>query len=402
MSTQDRPIRLAIIATTWFRNSHADVLAGPLMVGWLESDQHVRPAEVRSLYLLQRGDHQGPNGPRPDIGEQFARRHGVRLVGSVRESLLEDDRLAVDGVVIIAEHGDYDRNEFEQKLYPRRELFDQVLDVFEEQGRIVPVFLDKHLSAASTDAEAMVERAQRLGVPLLAGSSLPLCWREPRDQRWPWGKRLERLAVVGSGPSEDYGFHLLELAQAEAERREGGPTGIRRVKGLRGAAAATRLAQPEWAGLLRGLANRANVDGVEELVDAAEVFQLTCDDGLQVLAINAPAAEGTWALAAEGDGLLVSHRIEVGDEPNFEHFLLLADQIVRLVRTGAAGSPLHRTLTTTLVLEKAMRSRFADGDTQEIPIIPNYAGVEAVPGEQCHLPRSSGPRRLPTPMDPLA
>ena len=31
-------------------------------------------------------------------------------------------------------------------IYPKRRLFEQVVDVFQREGRVVPVFLDKHLS----------------------------------------------------------------------------------------------------------------------------------------------------------------------------------------------------------------------------------------------------------------
>ena len=54
--------------------------------------------------------------------------------------------LAVDGVLLIAEHGDDPANEKGQKLYPRYELFEQILSVFRNSGRTVPVFNNKHLS----------------------------------------------------------------------------------------------------------------------------------------------------------------------------------------------------------------------------------------------------------------
>ena len=56
------------------------------------------------------------------------------------------DKLAVDGILIIAEHGDYPDNEKGQKLYPRYEFFKQCVEVFEKDGHAVPVYNDKHLS----------------------------------------------------------------------------------------------------------------------------------------------------------------------------------------------------------------------------------------------------------------
>ncbi len=55
-------------------------------------------------------------------------------------------RLAVDGVLLVAEHGDYPRSATGQTVYPKRRLFVQVLDVFDRNGRVVPVFIDKHLA----------------------------------------------------------------------------------------------------------------------------------------------------------------------------------------------------------------------------------------------------------------
>ena len=56
------------------------------------------------------------------------------------------DSLDVDGVLIVAEHGDYPDNEKGQTLWPRYEFFKQMLAVFRASGRSVPVFNDKHLS----------------------------------------------------------------------------------------------------------------------------------------------------------------------------------------------------------------------------------------------------------------
>ena len=52
------------------------------------------------------------------------------------------DKLAVDGVVFIGEHGEYPFNEKGQHLYPRYELYKQIMDVFRESGRSVPVNCD--------------------------------------------------------------------------------------------------------------------------------------------------------------------------------------------------------------------------------------------------------------------
>ena len=113
-----------------------------------------------------------------DLGRAKAKRHGIRSSPSIADALtLGTGKLAVDAVLLIAEHGDYPYNEKLQKLYPRGRFFREVLEVFKASGRSVPVFIDKHLSYNRVEASEMVMQARRLNVPLMAGSSLPVTWR---------------------------------------------------------------------------------------------------------------------------------------------------------------------------------------------------------------------------------
>ena len=89
------------------------------------------------------------------------------------------DQLAVDGILIIGEHGNYPSNQLGQILYPRYEFFKACVEVFEQDGRSVPIFNDKHLSYSFEKAKEMVDDSNRLNFPILAGSSLPVTWRLP-------------------------------------------------------------------------------------------------------------------------------------------------------------------------------------------------------------------------------
>src|SRR5438552_3464292 len=72
---------------------------------------------------------------------------GGSLYPNIRQALtLGGDTLAVDGVVFIGEHGNYPTNEMGQKLYPRFEMYSEILDIYERSSRRVPTFFDKHFS----------------------------------------------------------------------------------------------------------------------------------------------------------------------------------------------------------------------------------------------------------------
>ena len=169
----------------------------------------------------------------------------LRQFPTIAEALtLGGSKLAVDGVVIIAEHGDYPTNEKGQTLYPRYEWFKEVVKVFEASGRAVPVFNDKHLSTTWEQCAEMVADSKRLGFPFLAGSSLPVTWRLPSIDM-PYDAPLAESVCVGYGGVDSYDFHGLETAQCMSERRRGGEVGIASVHALRGAKLWEALAAPD-------------------------------------------------------------------------------------------------------------------------------------------------------------
>src|SRR6185503_16307236 len=113
--------------------------------------------------------------PATDIGRGMAARYQIPLFRSPRQALtLGGDRLAVDGVLLVGEHGDYPFNEKGQQLYPRRRLFEEVVSVFRRSGRAVPVYNDKHFSYSWDAASWMYRQSRGLRFPMMAGSSVPV------------------------------------------------------------------------------------------------------------------------------------------------------------------------------------------------------------------------------------
>ena len=219
--------RIAFVGTVVRRHSHAQHFLDRLTQGYTWSGRWQEPrVEVAAVYLDQ--------FPEDDLGRQRIARHGLQQYSSIPEALcLGGSKLAVDGVVIIGEHGQYPRNEKGQTLYPRYKWFKEVVKVFEASGRTAPVFSDKHLSTSWDECTEMVADSKRLGFPFLAGSSLPVTWRLPSIDM-PYCAPLSESVCVAYGGVDSYDFHALETAQCMSERRRGGEVGIHNVQALRG------------------------------------------------------------------------------------------------------------------------------------------------------------------------
>ena len=166
-----RPSESRGVASVYYYLSHAYHIVGRFLDGFPVYDGrpetlHRPPFEITSLFIEQ-------VSAETDLGRPKAKRHGVRLSPTIADALtLGTGKLAVNAVLLIAEHGTYPYNEQLQKLYPRGRFFREVLDVFRASGRAVPVFIDKHLSYSRTEANGMIQAARAQNVPLMAGSSL--------------------------------------------------------------------------------------------------------------------------------------------------------------------------------------------------------------------------------------
>ncbi|MEZ5395123.1 MAG: hypothetical protein R2724_20205 [Bryobacterales bacterium] len=57
----------------------------------------------------------------------------MRIYDTVAGAVTMGGELAVDGVVLVGEHGEYHTNLFGQKYYPRWWLYQQIVRVFESK-----------------------------------------------------------------------------------------------------------------------------------------------------------------------------------------------------------------------------------------------------------------------------
>ena len=219
--------KLALITTIWGWRSHANHMGERFLNGYpLNGKWHRPEIEVVSAYVDQRSEG--------DLSRQRAQKHGFQIYPTIAETLrLGSDRMGVDAVLLIAEHGDYPTNQKGQKLYPRYEFFQQIVDVFRQDGTAVPVFNDKHLSYSFEKAQRMVLASKELQFPFLAGSSLPVTFRLP-PLELPINCVLEDAVMIGIGGSDAMDYHALEAMQCMVERRRGGETGVRAVQLIEG------------------------------------------------------------------------------------------------------------------------------------------------------------------------
>ncbi len=349
--------RIAAITTCYYKYSHADDIITKFIEGYAVIGRtHLPHCKVVSLYVEQ--------FPETDIGRGMAARYKIPMFDSPAKALtLGGKDLAVDGVLLIGEHGDYPVNEKGQKLYPRRRLFEEIVKVFRACGRAAPVYNDKHLSYSWQDARWMVEQSREIGFPMMAGSSVPVTWRRP-PLELATGAELEGALSVGYGGVEAYGFHTLEALQVFAERRKDGETGVRAVRCLEGPEA-WKAADLE---LLEAALARIPERRGRWKEEAAPVFLVEYADGLRAAAYMSRRHVAEWAFAGKIKGVPrpVSTWFYM-PKPQRDHFSFLSNHIEKMFLTGRPSYPVERTLLTTGMLDHLMDSRLAGGRRIETP-----------------------------------
>jgi hypothetical protein len=365
----DKIPRVAVVTTVWYHNSHSDLIAGRLLEGKDLLHKDFPRLKLASLYVDQ--------FPANDKSKPLAQRHGVPLYDRIEKALtLGGETLAVDGVLLIAEHGQYPESDTGQFQFPKRPFFAEIVKVFERSGRVVPVFIDKHVSDTWADVAWIRDEAQRLKIPLMAGSSLPVLWREPAVDV-PRDKPLREIVATSYHRLDAYGFHALEMVQCLAERRHGGETGVRQVRCLEGGAV--------WDAGRDGLFDRALLDEavrrfrvrplpdgmkLEEAVRHPVLFVVDYRDGLRASVLTLDGSFSDWAVAWKDDaGRVTSTAFVVQDTRPFTHFGLQLEGIERMIHTGRPDWPVERTVLTSGVLDALLISKRDKGRTVETPYL---------------------------------
>jgi hypothetical protein len=375
--------KLAAICTTYFKYSHAQHIVDRFLEGYGWNGRHHHPAmDLISIYI----DQIGANDVSKSRLEQFP---SMKLYPSIAEALtLGGNRLAVDGVILVGEHGRYPRNDRGQTLYPRYEFFNEIVKVFKDSGRSVPVFNDKHLSWKWEWARAMYDTSRRMGFPLMAGSSLPVTWRTPSIEM-PLGARVREALCVCYGGVDSYDFPGLETLQGMVERRRGGETGVKWVQAYRGESFWKAHQEGVWpkdlveAALCRSHTLKPAREGFNHVFPSAEEMRLLVkdpvayryehQDGLicTMLLMGGLVEDFNFAARLDGRSGILSTQMYLPMPPartslaNF--FSPLVNNFEQMYLTGKETYPLERTLLTTGLTAAGVESLFRQQAKYDTP-----------------------------------
>lgn len=378
---RERP-RIAALTTIYHKYSHSQHIVDRFLDGYGWEGRHHRPAmDVVALYVEQSGAN--------DLSQERAARHPqLKIYPTIAEALTcGGTQLNVDGVLLIGEHGSFPSNERGQKLYPRYEYFQQVVDVYQRSGKSAPLFNDKHLSWNWEYAREMYDTAQEMGFALMAGSSLPVTWRQPAIDL-PWGAEVEEALGVWGGGIDGGDIHVIEAMQSIVERRRGGETGVRAVEAFRGERFWQALKSGEWkrggwdTRLLEAALSRSNqlhtvretyshtlptVADLRRMAPESYAYRFEYADGMKATIVQFQAAPKQMDGGVVGDCNMAA-RLKGGEYFSLQFYLPyysmrnffspLVNHIESLFLTGKSPYPVERTLLTTGMTSAAIESRF--------------------------------------------
>ena len=382
-------LKIAAVINEYRPRAHGQHIVDRFLDGYGWNGRWHRPEmDLVSLYVDQSGES--------DLSrERETRFPQLTIYPTVADTLtLGGSSLAVDGVLLIGEHGTYGQNEKGQHLYPRYELFKQIVAVFRASGRAVPVFNDKHLSWKWEWAKEMFDISREMGFAFMAGSSLPVTHRIPAIEM-PLGANVGEAMVVAVGAMDSYDIHALEAMQCMVERRNGGESGVKWLKAYSDdefwEAHESGLWSRELFNAILCRATRLNsarpgfnhifptTDDLKKMVLDPEsnfkkgktfAYHYEHNDGLKctMIMLNGVVQEFTVAVQIEGrdDPWAVSMYLPI-NECLADFFNPLTNNIEKMFLTGKPTYPVERTLLCSGLVCAGVDSIFAEGARQETP-----------------------------------
>lgn len=360
---------IAGITTVYRYNSHGELLLGRLaQTESMDGRGRVSTLKLASLYVDQH--------PKNDTSPALIADLGIFDAKTVPDALtLGQDKIAVEGVSLVAEHGEYPKSPSGAYQFPKRKFFEQIFATVDKYGkRGLPVFCDKHLADTWTDAKWIYDEAKKRDMPLMAGSSMSVAWRDPPIDM-PRETKVKEIHTVSYHLIDVYGFHAFEGMQALLERRAGGETGVAAVQTIKG---------PEvWKAGEQGIYDRKLLDAtlatmklqpippgkrVEDMVKEPVVAIIDYRDGTRACMFTLNGAVADWATAWKDDtGKITSLRWVLQEDRPYSHFAVLNAGVEQMMHSGKSTWPVERTLLTSGLVDETLQSLHEGGRRRETP-----------------------------------
>ncbi|MDP6598702.1 MAG: hypothetical protein QGI86_22940 [Candidatus Poribacteria bacterium] len=375
--------KIAAIVTIYHKYSHAQHIVDRFLEGYgWENRHHYPEMDLVSLYVDQVGDN--------DLSHDRAQRFpSMQVYPTVAEALtLGGETLVVDGVLLVGEHGDYPTNEKEQRLYPRYELYQQIVDVYQSSGKTAPIFNDKHLSWNWDWCRQMYDQSQQMGFAFMAGSSLPVTWRTPSIEM-PMGSEIEEAVCVAYGGVDSYDFHALETIQCMVERRSDGESGVEWLQAYRGEQFWQAHHDEVWSHqLFKSALSRSHtltpgrpgfndvfptLHEMKEIITDPVAYHYQHTDGLKstMILTNGLVQDFNFAARLKRQSRPLSTQMYLPMPParttlaNF--FSPQVNNVERMFLTGKPSYPVERTLLTSGLVIAGVDSLDQDQNRQQTP-----------------------------------
>ena len=400
LTSAKRP-QLAAVVTAYRKYLHPQHVVDRFLDGYGWGGTYHHPEmDVVALYVDQRGES--------DVFEDRLDRHpSMKLYPTIAEAVTRGtSKLAVDGVVVVGEHGSYPLSPTGIEMHPHFEFFEQITKVFRDSGRSVPYFNDKELSWKWDWCKQMVETSHGLGFPLQGGSSLAVTWRVPSVEM-PLGTSIREAISIGYGGIASYDFHALETIQCMVERRKGGETGVEWLQTYRGDSFWKAHREGLWSqALFKSALSRSDtlrpgnstftdvfpsVEQMQAMVPDPVAYHYQYRDGLRctMLLLNGLVRDFTFAAAIEGQPKPFSTQMYLpmpdGRTTLASFFSPLVYNAELMFLTGKAQYPIERTLLTSGLLIASVESY--NKGLQRIET-PNLAAVHYQPNPESTFWRS--------------
>jgi len=375
--------KLAAITTVYRKMAHTQHVVDRYLEGYGWNGTHHHPEmDLIALYVDQVGAD--------DLSrDRAARFPTMKIYPTIAEALTcGTGKLAVDGVVVVGEHGNYPKTPKGQVQYPRYRFFEEIVAVFRSSGRSVPMFNDKHLSWNWEWAKKMYDTSKEMGFAYMAGSSLPVTWRIPSVE-FPDGARVSEALCVCYGGVDSYDFHGLETIQGMVERRKGGETGVKWLQAYRGDKFWDACKENVWP---RELMNAAlcrshtltparagfndifpSLDEMRKIVRDPVAYRYEHNDGLKstMMLMNGLVRDFNFAASLEGSSKPFSTQMYLpmpdGRTTLADFFNPLSNNMEKMFLSGKPTIPIERTLLTTGLTAAGVDSLYAGQTRIETP-----------------------------------